>query len=395
VKFILLCGTALAVLSTYSYSENVDYVKCKREKSSFRQFCYVDEIQKTKSISVARYAEVNGESLDLLPIYEESKIEIQSLNGGDNNTLTLSSLAPHIKADINWVHSKECLVSELWFDSVYISVSDGSTGDTRNLKPVNIGLNSYDISLNEFHVNSFDPWLVTSDNNTSVQISSSVFVHNTDHSGDRPLAHQRIPTYCKMDVDSLRVGFDALGMSGDLETLKIQADTTISLKTRAAVVHANLVDGQRGAACSVYTLGNNLFNLEFAWSWDDLSYESKDLISDGVKKAVELGAISQTSIPNGNDYFDYFKGDDFQNSTEILCAGTSPMDYAVSTDPFVDNGEITSHQGYNNAIVYSLAAGNFVEIIKAAWSINNVAVAEIEDYVQKEWLTSPIIINEF
>lgn len=395
MKFFLSLCALFTLLSAYVHAETVDYVECKREKSTFRQFCYVNESKTTKTMTVGRYAEVNGESLDLLPVYESGKITLLSLNGGDDHILTLTSLAPQIKADIDWVHSRECQVSDLWYDRIWLSVSDLSSLDVRNLEQINVGYSSFNINLSDVKVDGFSPWTVASNSNTDVFISSSVYLDNLDHTDDRPLAYQRIPTYCKMNVEALRIGFDPLDMNGDLENLASQADTTISLKTRASVVHANLIDGQRGAVCSVYNLGQSLFTLEFAWTWDDLSYESQTLISDGVKEAVNLGAIPASSIPNGNDYFDYFKGESFQADTSALCAGTSPIDYTVSIDPFMENGEIQHQQGYNNAVIYGHASTNLVEIIKAAWAINNVAVVEIEGYIQKEWLTSPIVLNEF
>jgi hypothetical protein len=104
MRFTLPYGASLLFLSTYSSAEAVDCIDCKRDKSSFSQFCYIDETKRIKTMSVAIFTKLNGESLSLLQIYEEAKIKLQSLNGEGVNTLTLSSLASYI----NWIHSKEC-----------------------------------------------------------------------------------------------------------------------------------------------------------------------------------------------------------------------------------------------------------------------------------------------
>lgn len=396
-NIIKLSALALVTASapTLSSTDTVDYVQCMREKPNFRQFCYVDETKSEEKVTVPRYASVNNESLDIMPVYSTSKINILDLNGTNDRTLTFTSLSPYVKADINWVQSKECLKSDLWFDRVYLAIEDITTNEFKHIKNVSVGLNSYNENLEVFQVDGFSPWTVTSPDSSNVDIATQVFLHNADHSDDRPLAFQRIPTYCKMDVGSLRIGFDALQMSRDLDYLEVQADTTISLKTRSSVLHANYVDGQRGAICSVYNLGKSLKDIEFAWEWDDLSFDSQDLISDGVQEAVNLGTIPGSSIPNGNDYFNYFKSDAFQNNAENQCDSIPPSNYVVSTDPFMEGNVITHQQGYNNAIVHGKAHTNLVELIKAAWAINNIAVAEVDGYVQREWLTSPIVINEF
>lgn len=393
--FRLLSSVALATMSISTFAETVDYVQCMREKTDFRQFCYVDETKTLQKLTVPRHATVNAEVLDILPVYQTAQINLLDLNGSNDKTLTFTSLAPYVKADIDWVQSKECLESDLWFDRVYLTVEDTSTNEYRHIRNVSVGLNSYDENLEVFNISGFSPWTVTSPNGSDVEIATQVFLHNADHSEERPLAYQRIPTYCGMNVSALRIGFDGLQMSRDLDYLEVQADTTIALKTRSKVLHANYVDGQRGAICSVYNLGNSLKDIEFAWEWDDLGYDSRDLISEGVQEAVNLGAISATDIPNGNDYFDYFKSAAFQDSASTQCASVPSSNYVVSTAPFMNGNTIIHQQGYNNAVVYGDAQTNLIEIIKAAWAINNVAIAEVEDYIQKEWLTSPIVLNEF
>ncbi|WP_396587711.1 hypothetical protein [Bermanella sp. R86510] len=383
----------LLTISQGVLSNTIDYIDCMREKAEFRQFCYIDESTINTELIVNRYSDIGSDILDLLPVYESASIELNRLNHEGKRRLSLISLAPYIKADIDWVKSQECLVSELWFDRVFLVVRDEIGGETRNIDNIRIGLNSYDVNLDIYNTENFSPWTISALQNGEVKISAESNIKNLDHSEDRPLAYQRIPTYCKLNVSNYRIGFDALQMYRDLDNLEIQSDSVISLKTRSSVLNASLIDGQRGAICSVYKLGERLKDIEFAWDWNDLTYESRELISDGIKEAINVGAISENDLPSVNDYFGYFVSDEFQNSAIQLCANINQESYAVDPDLFVDNGEIVNRQGYDNAVVYQKASENLIAILKAAWAINNVAVKEIEDYVQREWLTDPATIN--
>jgi len=377
------------ITSVGAYAE--DYVECRIERTSFRQFCTINETPIEEQFTVPRFVAVtSGIELDLLPVIETAKIVLNDLNGNGELPLALSSLAPVLKADIEYTYSLDCQRSSLWTDRIFLAVKDPLVNDSLALQQVWFGLNSYTIDLDRHKSDYFSPWTVETVG-SNLNVLSKYGLKNTTADPRRP-AKQRIPRSCRMDVKSLYLSFRDLQMTFDLNALHVQSSTTIAVMTRAAVLHATLVDGQRGSICSVYKLGDRLKTIEFAFDWDDLSYDAQDLLVDGVNDAVALGAIDPASISNG-DVWAYFKSG-FQSLGDSLCTSTPSWLYDVSTDPFVHNGTVVNYQGYHNAMEYFRAKQNIYQLLRAGFAVSTIAQKVIDDYDQQEWLTNSTILEQ-
>jgi len=373
----------VVLTSINSFGE--DYIECKREPASFRQFCTIDESVTSNNLVISAEA-ATGLDIDVLPVLESAQLSLNDLNSAGMMRLDLPGLNPAASADIYFDYRTECLESDLWHDNIHLAVKDNS-GVSQNLSKVRFGNNSYNVGL--IASTTFKPWSIEKVD-SEIKISSQLHLNNSDDDSAIPIAKQRIPHYCQMNVTNFELTYQELPLSYDIGNLYVQASTTIALMTRASVLHTHMIDSQAGSICNVYDLGNRLKDIELVWDFDDLSPFSQDAIEAGMSKAADVGAI----VVSGGDYWSYFKGEFQTIGKNASCGSIYGGVYEVDTAPFMRGGTVINHQGYNNAIQHAEAKDNLYQLMAGAWAVSNAAKAAISDYAQEEWLTSSVIIDQ-
>lgn len=384
---IVMAGFCIAQVS---HSATTDYVECMRNKTDFKQFCYIKEDKIDFSIVLNSSVSNQDVEYDIGEVITDRKIILEE-DDTDGSEVRLHGLAPRVRATANWVTSIDCLTSDLWSDRISFGVYNPNTVDFKTIAPVSYGLDYYDFDLGLYDTEGFDPISYTI-NGDIISIDSSLGFKNLDHLPTRPLANQRIPLECGLLVSDVTIGFDAPSLALNVEYMEILAKDKISLMTKALVLHGNYVDTQNGAFCAPYRLGNTLLEVEGGVDWFDLFDTSIFALEDAIEKAINLNAIDGSNI-DPQDYFDYFISSTYQDAALLRCNDTTTTDYDVSTAPFMaEDGVTVNHlQGYNNALDYDRSTRNLIKLITGTHAIIEVSKYDLETIIEADWINDPVI----
>jgi hypothetical protein len=377
-----------------------DYIRCKREKETTRQFCEVkNEPIHLKTILSHDVNSTNVE-IEILDPLAELQIELLMPDQSTNKIL-LPSLAPQIKFDLLWTDVPECTRNRLWSeDRIYLEANDSDEflPFMERLRP---GTSYHELNLSNLHSSTFAPWQINRiDNN--IEISSTIRLKNNSQTPEVPLPPERIPVSCKMEIYNFYLGFDSQQMIVDVTNLETTASLIDQSLVKSYVLHGLYQGQQHGTLCSIFHLGSTLRTVEVLLEddlWDDLSRRAQKALASGVEKAVEQGVIDSSKIKiKGEelDYWGYFKADDFQTRLTIACESTSSDDYIVSPEPFIGgDGEIINQVGHKNALDYARQKSNLYKVLQAAWAIKSVADFETNVSLELDWLLDPYLDSYF
>ncbi len=326
------------------------------------------------------------------------QVNIQN-SSGDDDKLYLEGLHPRFKMTVDWNKSTECMRNAIWQHQVYLyAVNYQPENAIKYLEKVVVDYFAYDKDITLVDDSEFQSWALNLSSVENELILSSKFsIRDYDHSPDQPLAWERIPKFCTMDVFDMYLGFDAIAMDDDLRTIQLLSDKTDLLLIKSYVLHGALISSQNGALCSVNNIAEALLEAEFLFEgeWDLLSFSSQNAIIAAIEKATDIGAVTQAEITNAGSEWDLFISAPFQNRLSSDCTGSSIDDYIVSTAPFMSGSTITNQQGYKNAIDYLREKDNLEQLLSAAWAITVAGKYEYETSTELQWMIDPSIYIHF
>jgi hypothetical protein len=390
---IFMSGFALVVFSG-SVNAATDFIECKRVKSSFKQFCYVNENNNQTIAEINKTVDINQDTvLDYQSVIQNKEITIQTIDSEKPNTLILQGLSPRVKVDVQWENQSACRVSDLWGHRISLSAMNSQDSSIKTLRPIAFGPQFLDINLSLHEPDGINLSQYTV-NGDKLLIETNISFQDLDHEQSQPPAYQRIPLNCSLNGYSLEVGFDAPSISIDIKNLKTFSSTQTELLSSTTVLHANFVDSQSGAYCAPYNLAEKLLEVEdFVFGFSDLSFPSQSYISGAIKDAIDIGAIDGANIPAGFEW-DFFLSNEYQETIQNRCVNIPQGIINVDIQQFINsNGDITNHQGYNNALAHKRAKENLLEIIKAAYAIIAVSKFELINNLDSDWVESSVIRN--
>lgn len=426
----LLKGFALASLLTpifISYS-HANFVECVRNKSNFKQFCFLKENDFDGSEQFKIAPTIGGTKQDLTDLFNNPVFVVQNMDNGPED-VNLTGLHPLVSLEVNFSESEPCLRSALWNDGIQLQMRNRDTQWTRNAGAISHGDGLFTFDIHSM-IQSGDSPLEMTRINDNLNIAAAFSLVNPSHQSNRPLAYQRIPNDCGLSVSNLEISFNPLDLEDDLSMLKIYIQAMLETMTDKLIIHRNRVDSaNQFGQCNIHNMAQTFLLKEqdimfnFDLEYNDMSYMSKWVLANAIIDAVTRNTIDESLIPEASlnpnptidsdgfesfeteynpDYFDYLLTPDFENYVAQNCSSTSP-DYSISRDPFVEvtmvDGEevitVNDNVGYLNYLKYEQARTNLMNAAKFAFLISEVSKTQIDNYTQPSWLNSGAIVSEF
>ena len=96
--------------------ENTDFIHCKIEQGSFRQFCEIVEESFAIEANIPSSIEINGAKFQIYDVIKNKYIQVS-----DSNTpIPFSGFSTHIKLSMDWTDVEQCFASTLWHQKAAI-----------------------------------------------------------------------------------------------------------------------------------------------------------------------------------------------------------------------------------------------------------------------------------
>ncbi len=407
MKKIIFASYLTAVSFSVIASANNDYVDCKRNLSTVKQYCSIKDEKFGNLEEINMVKTVGATNINIQTEMISAKLNVIDTANG-NSQLDLNSLKPKAYININWNDDPSCLVSSLWKDDIELLILDGKGRDTSVKYPIELGTNSFSFDLSSFISESFTPITYTAVNDKLI-IETNYKFFNASYYDNRPTASARIPHDCSLKVSSVDLLYSPRDLASDLEFLRVQANSEIEIMSKATVQHASYLNASQAVGqCIVYNLAENLLSVElsagrFVFGYEDLTSVSKNMITNSVQAALNHNMMQVD--PNSTDLLDYVTDISFKDFGQRECdtGNESTVDYEVSTTPFIRIDVVdgistevtTNYAGRLNAESFEEARLNVINIAKSAFAISEVSKSQIDNYTSPEWLESGALLSEF
>lgn len=368
------------LVSGTSFSErSFDILTCKRERPKTRQFCAVND-QRHK-------LGTHFKSADPGTLFHSLQTKQLSLRGRSSDIqVRLDGFFPEIKFVSQWNRDLECAVNSLWDHRIGIFAARFH-GDRLLADLSRRPAQGYGITLRE--QGSYQIKKVSD----GVAIEASVFFRDLDWNPNQPLAVQRIPKSCTIQISDFYLGFDSEELAKNLEVLEGYADFSTKMLTKAFLLHNQLLNHERSQYCAVLRLGKVLRRVEGLAEgdpWGDLSR--------GAKIALRQ-AMTELSLPQSDqDLFALFATTNFQADLTLRC-GKRPADadnktlesIEIRSSEYTVDGNRTDPALYNNARDFEREQDNLKRIIGTARSAATLAGLELELLPDLSWILNPFV----
>ena len=379
---------ALIGMSAASNAAVTDYVQCHREKASFKQFCYINEAITPFSASIDKSITNGGHTYDLAPVIRSHRLDLLSSTGAPK-VIPLNGLSPKVRTQLNFSQDTSCLVSDLWSDRISLGLYDVITDEFQTITPINKGTTSLNLDLDTQTPEGFNPVSYT-ENGTKIDIRSSISFKNLDHSPSRPLAYQRIPLSCSLTATDMSFAFSPVDLNFNNQYISASADSELTILSTTTVLHGNIIDSQNGAFCAPSKLADTLVEVEGAFDYEDLFFESQSAIAQSVADARDIGGITDPISADGE--WDYFLSPEYQDAAASRCPTVADQAYNVSTAAFIDgNGNITNNQGHSNALKFERSVSNLRQLITGAFALIEANKVTLEADLDADWVNDSVI----
>jgi hypothetical protein len=372
-----------------------DAVTCSIEQTAFRQLCKIDGIDHSQTFNLAAHSEFRGYKFDVASILKNPKLSFEGADGILN--LDLLGLQPILEFDTNFINLDACRQSTLWKDriAVYLRLPDGSEVLASD---VIVGAKHHVVDLSSSSLSPKAKFVTTvTPDGSHISIETKYFFKNHDDFPGRTVSIKRMPPECKLNVFNQQVGFDAVDINVNLQSLKLYTASVDQSVLKSTVLNGMYLKQNAGAVCAVEKLSSTLYSVEalpLTESPEQLSLPSQQAIADAVSYAVSLGAIAQESIPKDESgaplYFDYYRKAENRERLTTECKSILD-DLVVNKTRFLasDGVTITNESAYKNALDYERGIRNLKKIIDAAWALVSVARMDVENSKDLDWLLDP------
>ena len=395
----------LASTISFEVAASTDFVECMRNKSTFKQFCFVKEDTINDNLLINKTVTVGTNTIDLTEVFQNAEVTIYDAVHSDIQ-LNLLGLRPKGIFDTIWSNDSTCLVSQLWKDDIKLEFIDNNSGQVLTLRNMNPGTSYMNYNFSDYKSDSFSPYYYETVND-DLRLSADYRLNNIDHHENRPLAYERIPNSCNLTVRNSSIGFNTTSLSQDLDTLTLLAYNEIQVRALTTTQHASYVNTSiESGQCVIKDTAETLKTLELSlqrpvFNYSMLTALSKNMIANIVQQSVVNGWTQYSVIPDTTnsegetvkDYFGYALTTTFNTYVSENCGvNGEPIDYTVSRSPFVtvvDGLEtIDFPPGVANSEVYAEATTNLRNITLAAHAIVQASIAQLGTYDNPEWLLS-------
>ncbi len=374
----------------------IDIIQCEREKPTTRQFCHIKDTVFDTAIAFPKVATLHDDSgtnilyeVDLLKIFQDASIELIN-DQGNLDVLLINSLRPKLKFSTNWNNSTECRRSSLWEHDVLTRLKNQQLSER-----LRQGVNSYAITLANYFTDDFSP--ITIEPNTNgdkIIMAAEVDFFDATYDPNFPYPTERIPEYCKLDLTSPILDFEATEINDDLSFVKQLVQSKSTIITQATVIHSHIIDKQKGAICSAYTVAQKLKAAELLFpdeSFFYLSLESRRYIISLLANAKALGVSELIGVDNSN-LLSYL--DSHFNHLRNTCL--APELYEVNKERFLDSsGSITNHQGYENAVRFEREIANLKNLLNSTWALVRASEVGSGNAANTDWIFAPDLYVHF
>jgi hypothetical protein len=384
---------SLTVVGTKALS--FDAVTCGTEQPTFRQLCKIDGKDHPQTFELAGQSEFRGYKFDITGILKSPKLAFESIDGTIN--VDLLGLQPILEFDTDFTNLDACRQSTLWKDriAVYLKLPDGSE---QLASDVIVGAKHHSVALSSSSQSPQSKYLINiPPDGSNISIETKMFLKNLDDSPGRSTSLKRIPPSCQIRVYNEKVGFDAVNINANLQTLKVYIATLDQTILKSTVLNGMYLKQKTGAVCAVEKLSATLYSIEslaLTEDPDQLSMPSKQAIADAVSHAVTAGAIAEDSIPKDEDwapaYFEYYRKKENRDALKANCQNILD-ELVVDKKKFLatDGKTVTNQAAYKNAEDYERGIRNLKKVVDAAWTLVSVARMDVENRKELEWLIDP------
>ena len=378
----LLYSVLICTQSFNLYAQE-DIIECKREKPSTRQFCQIKENRYDLTITLPSEVEFGNTAIDISSSVQRGEITVTDSISGRKERIILSSLRPIIEVSTNWIEDSECRRNSLWSHKIELVVEPSQDSFLPTGITVRPGSFNHFIELGSLYTGSSLP-ISFSESGGDLNLETSVLFFDQDYSDSVPLPYERIPSRCKLLVYQPTIQFDAKGIASDLIFLKRLIRTTSQLLAKSSVVHANIIDNQRGAICRSFKFSEKLKEAEVLNpndSLEDLSIESQNYLKSLLIEAKNIGSpqLASIAIDKLLPYLD-------KNAEQLKSYCSNTEDYAVDKNDFIKDGKILNKQGFENAVLFELELANLDEMLSSTWAIAKASEHGANKDIDLSWI---------